>query len=96
MSMTYLKIAQNVYFSCKFTTFPVTEGNKIQHLYSSYDPKQKAHPRHEFWAQQNYSSLWTREPSKSDQERHEFWETQNYLSLRTRESSKWDPERHKF
>ena len=95
-STTHLKIAQNVYFSHKFRTFPVTEGNEIWHLYSSYDPNKKAHPQHEFRAQQNYSSLRTREPSKSDPERHEFWEPQNYSSLWTRESSKPNPVRHKF
>ena len=32
--MTHLKIAQNMYiFSRKFCTFPVTEGNKIWHIY---------------------------------------------------------------
>ena len=32
----HLKIAQNnVYFSCEICTFPVTEGNKIRHIYSS-------------------------------------------------------------
>ena len=74
-------------FLREFHTFPVTEGNKIQHLYSSYDPNKKAHPQQEFQEQQNYSSLRTREPSKSDPERHKFWEHQNYLSLWTRESS---------
>ena len=95
-STTHLKIAQNVYFSRKFCTFPVTEGNKIWHLYSSYNPNKKAHPQHEFQEQQNYSSLRTRESSKSDPERHEFWEQQNYSSLQTREPSKSDPERHEF
>ena len=40
-SMTYLKIAQNVYFSHEFHTFPVTEGNEIQHLYSFVTPTRK-------------------------------------------------------
>ena len=95
-SMMHPKIAQNVYFSHEFHIFPVTKGNEIQHLYSSYDPNKKAHPQHEFRAQQNYSSLWTRESSKSDRERHKFWEPQNYSSLWTRESSKPNPERHEF
>ena len=95
-STTHLKIAQNVYFSPKFCTFLVTEGNEIWHLYSSCDPNKRAHPQHEFRKQQNYSSLQTRKSSKSDPERHEFWEPQNYLSLWTRESSKPNPERHEF
>ena len=86
-SITHLKIAQNVYFSCEFNTFPVTEGNKIRHLYSSYDLNKKAHPQHEFQEQQNYSSLRTRGPSKSDPERHKFLEHKTYSSLQTRESS---------
>ena len=65
--MTHLKIAQNVYFSCEFCTFPVTEGNEIWHLYSSYDPNKKAHPQHEFQESQNYLSLWTRESSNQTQ-----------------------------
>ena len=47
------------------------------------DPSKKAHPqdeiqtflnaeRHEFWEHHNYSSLRTRESSKSNQERQEF------------------------
>ena len=95
-SMTHLKIAQNVYFSHEFHTFPVTEGNEIQHLYSSYDHNKKAHPQHKFREQQNYLSLRTRESSKSDPERHEFREHQNYSSIWTRESSKPNPERHEF
>ena len=95
-STMHLKIAQNVYFSHKFCTFPVTEGNKSRHLYSSYDPNKKAHPQHKFQEQQNYLSLWTRESSKSNPERHEFWEQQNNSSLWTRESSKSNPERHEF
>ena len=35
-------------------------------LISDYDPNKKAHPRHEFQTQQNYSTLQTREPSNSD------------------------------
>ena len=36
VSTMHLKIAQNMYiFSREFCTFPVTEGNKIQHIYSS-------------------------------------------------------------
>ena len=31
-------------FSCKFHTFPVTEGNKIQHIYSSSRPQQEISP----------------------------------------------------
>ena len=35
--MMHLKIAQNMYiFSRKFCTFPVTEGNKIQHIYFQF------------------------------------------------------------
>ena len=44
--------------------------------YSRLQPQLKAHPRYEFWAQQNYLSLQTREHSNSDPERHEFQETQ--------------------
>ena len=40
-SMTHLKIAQNVYFSCKFCTFPVTEGNEIWHLFQITTPTRK-------------------------------------------------------
>ena len=40
-SMTHLKIAQNAFFSREFHIFPVTEGNEIQHLYSSCDPTRK-------------------------------------------------------
>ena len=47
------------------------------------DPSKKAHPqdeiriflnaeRHEFWEHHNYSSLWTRESSKSNPGRQEF------------------------
>ena len=90
------KLSKMYIFSCKFCNFPVTEGNEIRHLYSSYDPNKKAHPQHEFWEQQNYSSLWTKKSSKLDPERHKFWEHQNYSSLQTRKSSKSDPERHKF
>ena len=92
----HLKIAQDVYFSCEFHTFPVIEGNEIQHLYSSCNPNKKAHPQHEFQEQQNYSSIWTRKSSKLDPERHKFWEPQNYSSLWTRESSKPNLERHEF
>ena len=53
VSTMHLKIAQNVYFSRKFCTFPVTEGKEIWHLYSSYNPNKKAHPQHKFWEQQN-------------------------------------------
>ena len=95
-STMHLKIAQNVYFSREFHTFAVTEGNEIRHIYSSYDPNKKAHPQHKFQAQQNYSSLRTRESSKLDPEQHKFWEPQNYSSLWTRESSKPNPERHEF
>ena len=43
--MTHLKIAQKyVYFSLKFCTFPVTEGNEIQHIYSSLQPQQESSP----------------------------------------------------
>ena len=36
-SMTHLKIAQNMYiFSREFRTFPVTEGNKIRHIYFQF------------------------------------------------------------
>ena len=36
-SMTHLKITQNMYiFSHKFCTFPVTEGNKIWHIYFQF------------------------------------------------------------
>ena len=65
-------------------------------LIPDHDHNKKAHPRHEFWAQQNYSSLWTREPSNSDPERHKFWAQQNYSSLWTRELSNSDPERDEF
>ena len=60
------------------------------------DPNKKAHPQCEFQKHQNYSSLQTREASKSNPERHEFREHQNYLPLRTRESSKSNPERQEF
>ena len=30
-----------VFFLCKFHTFPVTEGNEIQHIYSSSRPQQR-------------------------------------------------------
>ena len=40
-STMHLKIAQNVYFSREFCTFPVTEGNEIQHLYSFATPTRK-------------------------------------------------------
>ena len=47
-SMAHLKIAQKyvnyVYFSHKFHTFPVTEGNKIWHIYSSSRPQQESSP----------------------------------------------------
>ena len=104
-SMTHLKIAQKyVYVSCEFCTFPVTEGNKIQHIYSSLQPQQESSPttqnlnaeRHEFQEHHNYSSLRTRESSKPNPERHEFWEHRNYSSLQTRESSKPNPERQEF
>ena len=72
VSTMHLKIAQNVYFLLEFHTFPVTKGNEIQHLYSSYDPNKKAHPQHKFQEHQNYSSLRTRESSKPNPERHEF------------------------
>ena len=52
--------------------------------------------RHEFREHHNYSSLRTRESSKSNPERHEFWEHHNYSSLWTRESSKSNPERQEF
>ena len=36
-SMMHLKIAQNMYiFSHEFHTFPLTEGNKIQHIYFQF------------------------------------------------------------
>ena len=36
-STMHLKIAQNMYiFSCKFCTFPVTEGNEIWHIYFQF------------------------------------------------------------
>ena len=72
-----------VYFSREF---PVTEGNKIQHIYFQFmTPARKlTHntkfehfwmgERHEFWEHHNYSSLWARESPKSDPERHKFWE----------------------
>ena len=61
-------------------------------LISDYAPNKKAHPGHEFQAQQNYSSLQTRESSNSDPG-HEFWAQQTYSSLQTRESSnlKFEP-----
>ena len=37
VSMMHLKIAQNMYiFSSKYCTFPVTEGNKIRHIYFQF------------------------------------------------------------
>ena len=95
-STMHLKIAQNVYFSHEFCTFPLTEGNEIQHLYSSCDPNKKAHLQHKFREQQNYSSLWTRKSSKLDPERHKFWEPQNFSSLQARESSKSNLEKQEF
>ena len=41
-SMTHLKIAQNMYiFSREFYTFPVTEGNEIQHSFQIMTPTRK-------------------------------------------------------
>ena len=63
-------------FFCKFYTFPVTEGNKIQHIYfQSMTPARKlTHntkfehfldaERHEFWERHNYLSPWAREMPK--------------------------------
>ena len=75
--MTHLKIAQNMYiFSHKFRTFPVTEGNEIQHIYFQFmTPARKlTHnmkfehfldaERHEFREHHNYSSPWARESPK--------------------------------
>ena len=33
VSMTHVKIAQNIIFFHEFRTFPVTEGDEIQHIY---------------------------------------------------------------
>ena len=71
------------------------------------DPSKKAYPqdkiqtflnaeRHKFREHHNYSSLRTRESSKSNPERHKFQEHHNYSSLQTRESSKSNPERQEF
>ena len=83
---------KNVYFSREFCTFPVTEGNKIWHIYFQFmTPARKlTHntkfecfldaERHEFQEHHNYSSPWARESPKSDPERHEFQEHHNYSS----------------
>ena len=95
-------------FSREFRTFPVTEGNKIWHIYFQFmTPARKlTHntkfehfldaERHKFQEHHNYSSPWARESPKSNPERHEFWEHHNYSSPWARESPKSNPERHKF
>ena len=40
------KLPKICIFFHEFRTFPVTEGNEIQHIYFSYDPSKKAHPQH--------------------------------------------------
>ena len=62
--MMHLKIAQNklCIFLCKFCTFPVTEGNKIWHIYSSSRPQQESSPTTQNLNISGYA------------ERHEFWE----------------------
>ena len=63
-------------FFCKSRTFPVTEGNEIQHIYFQFTtPARKlTHntkikrfldtERHEFRERHNYSSPWAREMPK--------------------------------
>ena len=97
-----------VYFLHEFCTFPVTEGNKIWHIYFQFTTQARKltnntkfehfldAERHEFWECHNYSSPWARESPKSDPERHKFWERHNFSSPRARESPKSNPERHKF
>ena len=95
-------------FSREFSTFPVTEGNEIQHIYFQFmTPARKlTHTtkfehfldaeRHKFQEHHNYSSPWARESPKSNPERHKFQEHHNYLSPWARESPKSNPERHEF
>ena len=95
-------------FHAKFHTFPLTEGNEIQHIYFQFTtPARKlVHntkfehfldaERHEFWEHHNSSLPWARESPKSNPERHEFQEHHNYSSPWARESPKSNPERHEF
>ena len=69
-------------FSREFCTFPVTEGNKIRHIYSSSRPQQES-SQHEI-------------RTFPHTERCEFQKHHHYLRLQTRESSKPNPERQEF
>ena len=75
--MTHLKIAHKIcIFFREFCTFPVTEGNEIQHIYFQFmTPARKlTHnmkfehfldaERHEFQECHDYSSPWARERPK--------------------------------
>ena len=108
-STTHLKIAQNMsIFSHKFCTFPVTEGNKIRHIYFQFmTPARKlTHntkfehfldaERHQFQEHHNSLLPWARESPKFDPERHEFQEHHNSSLPWARESPKSDRERHEF
>ena len=89
-SATHLKIARKCIFFHEFCTFPVTEGNKIRHIYFQFTTQTRklTHntkfehfldaERHEFWKHHNSSSPWAREMPKSDPERHKFWKHHNY------------------
>ena len=95
-------------FSCEFHTFPVTEGNKIQHIYFQFTtPARKlTHntkfehfldaERHNFREHHNSLLPWAREMPKSNPERHEFRQHHNSLLPWAREMPKSNPERHKF
>ena len=95
-------------FPREFRTFPVTEGNEIQHIYFQFTtPARKlTHnmkfehfldaERHEFQEHHNYSSPWARESPKSDPERHQFREHHNSSLPWARESPKSNPERYEF
>ena len=65
--MTHLKIAQNMYiFSREFHTFPVTERNKIWHIYFQFTT-----PARKLTHNMKFEHF-------LDAERHEFREHHNY------------------